>query len=128
MLHMAEEFRDRTGIKTEISLDGNLAAHTDSMRICVYRVVQEALSNIEQHAEASRARVGIRATNGGVFLTIADDGRGFDASAYSLPQSNGHFGLAGMHERVSLLAGRMKIDSAPGAGTVISAHIPGLRG
>jgi signal transduction histidine kinase len=128
LTHLVGEFRDRTGVKVELAIEGDLSTHTDSMRICVYRVVQEALSNVEHHAEASRTRVGVRATKGRVFLTVADDGVGFDAAGYSLGKANGHFGLAGMQERVSLLAGRMEIDSAPGHGTVVSADIPGLRG
>lgn len=127
LTHFVGEFRDRTGVKVELAVEGDLSTHTNSMRICVYRVVQEALSNVEHHAEASRARVGVRATKGGVFLTVADDGVGFDADAYATGRANGHFGLAGMQERVSLLAGRMEVDSAPGHGTVVSAHIPGIR-
>ncbi len=126
--HLISEFRERTGVKTELELQGDLSCHTDSMRICVYRVVQEALSNIERHSRASRARAGIRATKGGVFLTVSDDGEGFDPVTHvGSNKSDGHFGLEGMRQRVRLLSGEIDIDSAPGRGTVVRAHIPARR-
>ena len=127
LTQLVEEFQDRTGIKTELAVEGDLSVHTDSMRICVYRVIQEALSNVEQHAAASRTRVGIRATKRNVFLTVVDDGVGFDTQRLASRSNDGHFGLAGMEERVSLLAGRCEVDSSPGQGTVVRAHIPGYR-
>ncbi len=124
---LIDDFREHNGIKTEFEVEGDLPSHTDSMRICVYRIVQEALSNVEQHADASRVRVGIQATHAGVFLTVADDGVGFDPEKATDHGSNGHFGVLGMHERAALLRGRVRVDSAPGEGTVVRAHIPGPR-
>jgi len=124
---LVADFRNRTGVKTELSLEGDLSEHTDSMRICLYRVIQEALANVEQHADASHTRVGVQVTKNSVFLLISDDGVGFEVSEYE-SSCNGHFGLLGMRERVSHLAGEVSIDSARGQGTIIRAFIPGYRG
>jgi signal transduction histidine kinase len=128
MGRLIEDFHERTGVKAELELNGDLAAHTDSMRICVYRIIQEALANVEHHAEASRVRVGIQATNTGTFLTVSDDGVGFDTAELEKAGVEGHFGLVGMRERAGLLQGHVTIESSPGQGTVVRARIPGRKG
>jgi len=86
----------------------------------LYRLVQEALTNVIKHAEAQRAEVSVREHDASIAVAIVDDGRGFDASA-------GHttgFGLVGMRERVALADGTLDVDSALGAGTTIRAQLP----
>lgn len=123
---IVDDFALRTGIKIEFSVEGDPETHTDSMRICIFRVIQEALNNVEQHAQASRVFVGIRATKRTVYLLVGDDGVGFDPSAYANNGSNGHFGLSGMRERVTLLGGELAIKAAPNQGTNVRARIPAL--
>jgi signal transduction histidine kinase len=85
----------------------------------LYRLVQEALNNVAKHAGASRAEAVVERSGDVVEVTVSDDGRGFDPAA-----ANGGFGLTGMRERVVLAGGDLKIDTAPGRGTVVTATIP----
>lgn len=125
--NLVEDFESRTGITSDMVVSGDFTAHTDSMRICVYRVTQEALSNIEHHAKASHAFVSIRAVKAGVHMDISDDGEGFDASVLQAEGGRDQFGLKGMHDRVANLSGRLEIISSPGSGTTIRAFCPGYR-
>ena len=84
----------------------------------VYRLLQEALTNIVKHAQATSVRVTVRVTGGDVLVEIDDDGDGFDPSA----QTSG-FGLAGMNERVYLAGGTLDVESSQG-GTTIRARLP----
>ena len=120
---LVEDFSDRTGVKMEFSVEGGPQHHADPTRIAVYRVIQEALTNVEHHANASRAFVSVRATKKTVYLLIADDGVGFDPASVN---GNGkpHLGLQGMKERVALLNGELDIETAPNRGTDIRVRIP----
>jgi signal transduction histidine kinase len=96
----------------------------DASNICLYRVLQEALTNVAKHAQASQVQVKLWADETAVHLSIADDGVGFvGQTAVTRPHEAG-LGLLGMHERVELLGGHLEIQSAPGEGTRIVAHLP----
>lgn len=87
-----------------------------------YRVVQEALTNISRHAQPEHVRVRVRVAEGVATVTVEDDGQGFDpAAAIRAGRSRG---LVGMRERAELLGGELRIDSAPGQGTTVTAVIP----
>jgi signal transduction histidine kinase len=86
----------------------------------LYRVTQESLSNVGKHAGASRVTVSLAAENGSVRLRINDDGDGFDPAAAARLLSKGHFGLAGMRERVEMVGGQLSIESGPGRGTTVA--------
>ncbi|MEX2153441.1 MAG: two-component regulator propeller domain-containing protein [Gemmatimonadaceae bacterium] len=90
--------------------------------INVYRIVQEALSNVMKHANATNARVALTADGDAVRLTIADNGAGFVVAAHSMG-----FGLSGIAQRVTLLGGRHEVHSAPGSGTTIVVTIPAVQ-
>jgi signal transduction histidine kinase len=88
----------------------------------VFRLVQEALTNVARHAETDRARVDVSEEGGTLRVRVSDEGRGFD------PNERGSgFGLVGMQERVSLAGGRLELRSAPGRGTTIEATFPTRR-
>jgi PAS domain S-box-containing protein len=93
--------------------------------LCLFRVAQEALRNAIRHAGAREVVVTLRREDAEVAVRVCDDGRGFRVpgrlSAYT---QAGHFGLAGMCERVQLAGGRFGVESAPGAGTVVTATCP----
>jgi len=95
------------------------------VELTAYRIAQEALNNAVQHAHAQNISVRVRCTPQELTLSIIDDGVGFH-----LPQrpdiltQNGHFGLVGMQERVTLLGGTLQIRTAPGEGTQITARLP----
>ncbi len=86
----------------------------------VYRVAQEALTNVARHANASRASVTIAAGDGRVRTRVDDDGVGFQPP----PGRPSSLGLAGMVERASLVDGRLDITSSPGAGTTVRLEVP----
>jgi signal transduction histidine kinase len=100
-------------------LDGVFARDDE---IGVYRIIQEALSNMLKHAHATRANVDARRSNGSVEIEIADDGRGFDPQA--LPADRPGMGLSGIAERARILGGRHTIQSSPGRGTRIVVWLP----
>lgn len=99
-----------------------LSAETET---ALYRVAQEAVTNVRKHADVRRARLTLSREPGGVRLRIEDDGRGFELAAVSRGEGPGEkVGLAGMRERVALLGGRLRIISGPGRGTCVEARIP----
>jgi signal transduction histidine kinase len=111
-----------------VNVAGDLDALTMSQRIAVVRIVQEALSNVRCHSEATEVHVDLRATDDGIDLRIADNGRGFDLRATaSAAARRGRLGIVGMNERVRLLGGVFSIDSMPSLGTTVFVSIPAWR-
>jgi signal transduction histidine kinase len=90
----------------------------DEYRICIYRLVQEALNNAARHSSAKNARVTVDQTADKILVSVFDDGRGFD------PQRVRGLGILGMEERVRRLGGILNIDSKPGRGTTLKAEFP----
>jgi signal transduction histidine kinase len=86
----------------------------------LYRICQEALTNVARHAEAGRVRVRLVATPQEVRLSIEDDGRGFDASRVP----GDRHGLVGMRERAQMLGGALEVRSSPGGSTRVQASVP----
>ncbi|HXZ21271.1 MAG TPA: cache domain-containing protein [Pseudolabrys sp.] len=100
--------------------DANLDKRSDEIRTAIYRVIQEALTNIAKHANnATRVSIGIVTSDDMLHLTIENNGRGFNPAAYS-----SRLGLAGMRERMLLVGGELEIESSPDNGTTIFARIP----
>lgn len=89
----------------------------------ILRIAQETLSNVARHANASRVSIHLRYHSNRLTLTIADNGRGFNAADDSLP-SKGHFGLQGMRERAAQIHAQLMIESAPGQGTTVKLEAP----
>ena len=124
----ADAFRRRTSIEVGVNVDGELDALTMSQRIAVVRIVQEALSNVRSHSEATEVDVELRATDDGIDLRIADNGRGFDLRATAgAAARRGRLGIVGMNERVRLLGGVFSIESMPSVGTTVFVSIPAWR-
>lgn len=96
----------------------------DAANICLYRVLQEALTNVAKHAQASQVQVKLWADETAVHLSIADDGVGFVGQTAVTRLHSAGLGILGMHERVELLGGHLEIQSAPGAGTRLVARLP----
>jgi signal transduction histidine kinase len=117
-----EVVRQQAGISCTVAakLPERLPEDTE---IVLYRVVQEALTNVARHARASKARVELTETAEAVVLEVHDDGVGFDPATEQLSGLD-HFGLAGMRERVELAGGTWTVWSRPGAGTVLTASLP----
>jgi signal transduction histidine kinase len=90
----------------------------------LFRVAQQALANVVDHARATRALVAIECAGTGVVLRVSDDGCGFDPDHVRVLGDIAHFGLIAMRERVEALGGRLRVTTAPGQGTVVEARLP----
>ena len=108
-----------SGMEIEAAIDAELDSLPDAHRTCLYRVVQEALTNISRHAGARAVSVSLGSSEGWVTGTISDDGHGFDTGA-----KRDGLGLVGMQERVRELGGQLQVISAPGRGTQIELRLP----
>lgn len=121
-------FRRITDINVDLELDGDFDAQTDSRRIAVFRVVQEALSNVRDHSDARSVRVRVAESGGRIEVSVTDDGRGFDvAEALTAALGGNRFGLTGMHERVRLLGGELDVRSTADGGTHVSFSLDAWR-
>lgn len=119
------EFTNRTGIYAELTLSGQRRRLQPEIETIVFRLVQEALTNVFRHAAANHVTIQLVFKSDHLHLTIQDDGRGFDPAQALSPQAGRRpWGLLGMQERVSLVNGQWEIQSAPGQGTTISVTIP----
>ncbi|NNE35076.1 MAG: sensor histidine kinase [Rhodothermales bacterium] len=99
----------------------------EEARLVAYRILQEALNNVEKHANAKNVRIGLTRRGDEVQLIVADDGRGFRFTPrFSKFEENGHFGLSGMRQRVDSVGGMLYVDSAVGKGTRITVLIPAM--
>jgi PAS domain S-box-containing protein len=120
----AQEFARRTGMKYALELPREDLAIKPEVSTALFRILQEALTNIARHAEATEFSVRLAEDDGGLLLEVRDNGKGFDEAR--LPQ-NRLLGFLGMRERASLLAGRLTIGSSPGKGATVTVWIPGRR-
>jgi signal transduction histidine kinase len=124
---LLEDFLRRSGIACEFKEEGVEDRLPDSVKTCVYRVVQEALHNCEKHSGAARVCVNVRQFPDLLTAEVEDDGRGFRAGGPGMRQTMPHgggLGLLGMRERASIAGGSLTVDSAPGAGTRVALRIP----
>ena len=112
------EASKRSGVWVKVSADRVSEELPEEHKTCIYRIVQEALHNCEQHSGARHVNVAVRQEADRLRLTIRDDGNGFD------PRRHRGMGLLGIEERVHHLGGSIRVDSAPGAGTSIEVELP----
>lgn len=117
----AEDFEKRTQIKTKFQSDLSELNLPPDRAIGLFRIFQESLTNVARHAEAKQVKGTLQLKEGTVYLTISDDGKGFDKKTVD---SNKSLGLLGMRERTLLMNGDYIIDSAPGRGTEVRVSIP----
>lgn len=118
------QHEELTGNAVYLALDGELPPVPLPVKISLYRILQEALSNAVRHGGASQHQVKLRSDGSSLVMEVADTGRGFDVAAVMQRPLAGHFGLEGMRERVTLLGGRFSIESSPGLGTRIRVEVP----
>jgi len=115
----AEQVSARAGFEASVDVPKNDVSVDAAGSIVLYRVLQEALTNIARHAKATHVTIKLRERAPHVTLEIKDDGRGFDPEA---PTRS--FGLLGMRERTASVGGLLDVDSAPGRGTLVRAQVP----
>jgi signal transduction histidine kinase len=113
------------GIEAELVVGGEVRRLQPEEELVLFRIVQEALSNIRRHSKASHALVQVRFHPDSVRVTVQDDGVGFDApTRMDELVSTGKLGLIGMYERARMLGGTLTVQSSPGLSTVIAVDVP----
>jgi len=117
-------FRKRKDFRIEFAAFEGVEAMDSDKRMVLYRVVQEALTNVVKHAKATRVNVSIFKAPGGVCLEISDNGKAFNVRQLAPDQSNQRLGMIGMRERVEMVGGRFHVVSKAGKGTTVQAQIP----
>ena len=115
----ARQFSRQAGISASLEASGEMEELPETHRVCIYRCVQEALTNCAKHARAKNIRIVVCASAGGVNVTVEDDGIGFDSR-----QSVKGLGLLGMRERVAGVNGTLSIVSRKDGGTALTLEIP----
>jgi len=115
---LVERFGQRNGILTDWAVEGEPVPLLPVQANALYRTAEEALANVERHAEANRLMVRLSYT-GGVTLCVQDDGQGFDPATVDPAR----YGLVGIRERAALIDAQVTVDSAPNEGTTLTVHI-----
>ena len=113
-------FEERTGIECELSLQED-ASIDKTFGVVIYRILQEALTNVARHSNASRVEIRIRQRADTLFLEVRDDGRGIKPAEITGASS---LGLAGIRERADMIGATALIEGVPGRGTIVSIRIP----
>jgi signal transduction histidine kinase len=112
-------------LTTRFRVSGPARRLPEELELAVYRIAQEALTNVVQHSRATQATVELRFTDDEVTLTVTDDGVGFEVPERPEGLARaGHFGLVGMQERAALVGGRLVLESEAGRGTRVTARLP----
>lgn len=114
-----EQFQERTGIRCELAMNRDEFELDDRVATSVFRIIQEALTNVARHAEADAVSIAVEENDGKIRLEVRDNGKGFQPG----PKKRS-YGLLGIRERVNMLGGEVEILSKPGDGTSVRATIP----
>ena len=123
-----KRFSSRTGIEVRLDTSGDPDGLPEVVQTAIYRVAQEALTNVTRHAGATVVQLDLEEDEGAAELRVRDDGGGFNPSAVTRSSSDvpgGGLGLVGMAERARLVGGELDVRSAPGGGTTITLRVPG---
>ena len=119
-----KSFAARTGVRTSLTAFAAVEQLATAKRTVLFRVAQEALTNVARHAHASRVEVSIQKLSDCICMRIKDDGKSFQVQRVLLAQGSKHLGLLGMRERLEMVGGRFDVESVAGTGTTIQAQIP----
>jgi signal transduction histidine kinase len=119
-----KNFTARTGVRTHLTAFAGVENLDTAGRTVLYRVAQEALTNVGRHAQANRVNVALQKIPKGISMKISDDGKSFGVEETLRANLGKHLGLLGMRERLEMVGGQFGIKSAPGEGTTIVAQIP----
>ena len=114
----------RKRLKIQMTAFGGVEALGAVKRTVLFRVAQEALTNVARHAHATVVKLSISEVAGAVRMEISDNGKSFHVRNTLLAKNNKRLGLVGMRERIEMVGGSLAIESAPGTGTTVRAEIP----
>ena len=118
---LAHEFEEHSGIHCVVDAGDLDPELSDEASIALFRIVQESLTNIAKHAQASAAKISLDVNSDGLMLEIIDDGIGIAANWHN---KKGSFGLIGMRERAIAIGGKLRVDSGQGSGSVVRIEVP----
>ena len=119
-----KNFTTRTGVRTHLTAFAGVEQLDTARRTVLFRIAQEALTNVARHAHASQVDVSIQKLPGAIRMEIKDDGKSFEVERTLHAKGNKRLGLLGMRERVEMVGGTFCVESAPGKGTSIEVEIP----
>ncbi|MCC5845665.1 MAG: PAS domain S-box protein [Verrucomicrobia bacterium] len=119
-----EDFIKRTGIRVSLQAADKVDQLSGDQRIALYRIVQTALANVEEHSRATRVTIRLSETAEQVQLRVTDNGRSFDVPGQAALRSGKHLGLISMRERAEMMGGTFRIESGAGKGTVLFVEFP----
>ncbi len=125
--NQVRQFEELSGVETNFSIEGKRRRLQPELETVIFRIGQEALTNVAKHAQATTAEVKLSFNKNCLKLTVKDDGQGFDKSQILSPaggQQRTAWGLLGIQERVAIVGGACFIISEPGKGTIIHATVP----
>jgi signal transduction histidine kinase len=121
---LGDEMAARTGIVVDVQAEELVPRLAASVENALFRIAQEALTNVMKHARASEVTVSLDAEDRVVRLVIADNGTGFELGRPQAPHDVRHWGLSAMAERALGVGGRCRVDSRPGKGTHVIVEVP----
>ena len=118
---LVSDFTKRSGIAVDLDMPERELEMEARVSTALFRVLQEALTNVARHAGASRVHIELTSSGDKVQLVVSDNGKGIDVATQNAPKT---FGLLGMRERAAMLGGELTVDSDPGAGTRVMMIVP----
>ena len=121
---LVDEFSERTEILVRLSAAEPLPTLSNETELALYRALQEGLTNVARHAEASSAVVTLQRRADSVVLSVKDDGKGPANLDWHGLERKGHMGLTGMRERITSLGGSVQLSGAPGEGLELTVQVP----
>jgi len=121
----ADQFTKRTGVSLDVAEHGEVPRMPRDLETALFRIAQEALTNVAKHARAKKATVSLSATERGVEMAVTDDGAGFDVDEQARSTEGGRWGMVTMRERALAVGGSLQVESKPGKGTRVTAEVPG---
>ena len=119
-----KRFIEETGIRVSIKAFEGIEEMEGIQRTVLYRIAQEALTNVCRHAKATSAEISIQKHEGIISMEVTDNGKGFEVVGTGSAKKNNRLGLLGMRERVEMIGGTFKITSAPGQKTTVRVEVP----
>ena len=119
-----QSFMTDTGVRASLKTYAGIEQASGTVRTALYRIAQEALTNVARHAKASQVEVYIQCLSGVIRMEITDNGQGFEVDGMACANKKNRLGLLGMRERVEMVGGTFGVESAPGQATIVRVEIP----
>ena len=124
---LCEDFKERSQLEVDLRVPAVEERFSTDVELTLYRIIQESLTNVEKHAEATAVQLALDADETWITLQIRDNGKGLAPASSDLADKRFGMGLIGMRERCAFLGGTFSVRSEPQAGTEIAARVPRRR-